>query len=79
LRELVYQLERGTPSTINVCERYMEIQSSVSLETLRREITERVRPTCTDMPEAEFEKMVTRMALIEWKHFNDATPTRRQG
>jgi hypothetical protein len=57
----------------------MESTNTVSLETLRREIIERVRPTCADMPESEFEKMVTRMALIEWKHFNDSTPTRRQG
>lgn len=27
------------------------------------------------MPEEEFEKMVARMALIEWKHVNDSTPT----
>jgi hypothetical protein len=27
------------------------------------------------MPEDEFDKMVSRMALIEWKHLNDATPT----
>jgi guanylate kinase len=26
------------------------------------------------MSEEEFEKMVARMALIEWKHINDATP-----
>jgi hypothetical protein len=56
----------------------MESANTVSLETIRREITARVRPTCADMPEAEFETMVTRMALIEWKHFNDSTPTRRQ-
>ncbi len=31
---------------------------------------------CANMPDEEFEKMVARMALIEWKHFNDATPTR---
>jgi guanylate kinase len=29
------------------------------------------------MSEEEFEKMVARMALIEWKHLNDATPTSR--
>jgi hypothetical protein len=29
------------------------------------------------MSDEEFDKMVTRMALIEWKHINDATPTRQ--
>ena len=46
-----------------------------NLESIRRDIAERLRPTCADMPEEEFEKMVARMALIEWKHLNDATPT----
>jgi len=27
------------------------------------------------MSDDEFEKMVARIALIEWKHVNDATPT----
>ena len=48
-----------------------------NLESIRRDIAERLRPTCADMPEDEFEKMVARMALIEWKHLNDSTPTRR--
>ena len=46
-----------------------------NLESIRRDIAERVRPTCANMSEEEFEKMVARMALIEWKHLNDATPT----
>jgi hypothetical protein len=46
-----------------------------NLESIRRDIAERLRPTCQNMPEEEFEKMVTRMALIEWKHLNTATPT----
>jgi hypothetical protein len=29
------------------------------------------------MSDDDFDKMVTRMALIEWKHFNDSTPTRQ--
>jgi hypothetical protein len=48
---------------------------SVKLESIRRDIAERLRPTCADMPQDEFDKMVARMALIEWKHLNDATPT----
>lgn len=46
-----------------------------NLESIRRDIAERLRPTCADMSEDDFEKMVARMALIEWKHINDATPT----
>ena len=45
------------------------------LESIRRDIAERLRPSCRSMAEDEFEKMVARMALIEWKHLNDATPT----
>jgi len=48
----------------------------INLQSIRRDIAERLRPTCANMSEEEFEKMVARMALIEWKHFNDATPTR---
>ena len=48
----------------------------INLQSIRRDIAERLRSTCADMPEEEFEKMVARMALMEWKHFNDATPTR---
>jgi hypothetical protein len=50
---------------------------SFTLESIRRDIAERLRPTCAHMSEDEFEKMVARMALIEWKHINDATPTSR--
>jgi hypothetical protein len=46
-----------------------------SLELLRRDIAERLRATCAHMSDEEFEKMVARIALIEWKHLNDATPT----
>ena len=45
------------------------------LESIRRDIAERLRPTCKQMSDEEFDKMVARMALIEWKHLNDATPT----
>jgi hypothetical protein len=48
---------------------------SVKLESIRRDIAERLRPTCADMPQEEFDKMVARMALMEWKHMHDATPT----
>ena len=50
---------------------------SINLESIRRDIAERLRPTCAHMSEEEFEKMVARIALIEWKHINDATPTSR--
>jgi hypothetical protein len=50
---------------------------SRTLESIKRDIADRLRPTCAAMPEDEFDEMVTRMALIEWKHFNDATPTRQ--
>ncbi len=54
----------------------MQIQlRSTNLESIRRDIAERLRPTCANMSEDEFETMVARMALIEWKHINDATPT----
>jgi hypothetical protein len=46
-----------------------------SLESIRRDIAQRLRPTCANMSEEDFERMVARMALIEWKHLNDATPT----
>jgi hypothetical protein len=49
---------------------------TINLQSIRRDIAERLRPTCANMSEEEFEKMVARMALIEWKHFNDSTPTR---
>ena len=53
----------------------MQSPRNTKLEAIRRDIAERLRPTCADMPEEEFEKMVARMALIEWKHLNDTTPT----
>lgn len=46
-----------------------------SLESIRRDIAQRLRPTCANMSEEDFERMVARMALIEWKHLNDTTPT----
>jgi hypothetical protein len=46
-----------------------------NLESIRRDMAERLRPTCANMSEEDFERMVARMALIEWKHLNDATPT----
>ena len=49
--------------------------SPMNLESIRRDIAERLRPSCRHMAEDEFEKMVARMALIEWKHLNDSTPT----
>jgi len=48
---------------------------STNLESIRRDIAKRLRASCASMPEEEFEKMVARMALIEWKHLNDSTPT----
>ena len=48
---------------------------TMNLESIRRDIAERLRPSCRNMPDEEFEKMVTRMALIEWKHLKDSTPT----
>jgi hypothetical protein len=48
---------------------------TVNLEALRRDIAKRLRPSCANMPQEEFDKMVARMALIEWKHLNDSTPT----
>ena len=50
---------------------------STNLESIRRDIAERLRPSCANMAEEDFEKMVARMALIEWKHLNDSTPTSR--
>ena len=48
---------------------------TTNLESIRRDIAGRLRPSCAHMSEEDFEKMVARMALIEWKHINDATPT----
>ena len=47
----------------------------MNLESIRRDIAERLRPSCRNMSDEDFEKMVARMALIEWKHLNDSTPT----
>jgi hypothetical protein len=46
-----------------------------SLESLRRDIAKRLRTTCAHMPDDVFEKLVSRIALIVWKHLNDSTPT----
>lgn len=53
----------------------MQTSLKTNLETIRRNIAERLRPSCATMSEEEFDKLVSRMALIEWKHHNDATPT----
>lgn len=55
----------------------LEIRPNQGLEVIRRRIAERIRPVCADMAEEEFETMVTRMALIEWKHAQQSTPTSR--
>lgn len=55
----------------------LEFRPNQGLEVIRRRIAERVRPVCANMPEEEFETMVTRMALIEWKHAQETTPTSR--
>lgn len=52
-----------------------EYQGNTKLEATRKRIAERIRPVCAHMPEEDFEKMVTRMALIEYKHSMEATPT----
>jgi hypothetical protein len=52
-------------------------QADKTLEATRKRIADRIRPVCTHMAEEEFELMVTRMALIEWKHAPEATPTSR--
>ncbi len=53
----------------------MQSSHNTNLEAIRRDIAERLRPSCANMSEEEFENMVTRMALMEWKHANTATPT----
>jgi hypothetical protein len=58
-----------------VDERRKMHHSPKDLESIRRDIAERLRPTCMNMSDVDFEKMVARMALIEWKHLNDSTPT----
>jgi hypothetical protein len=51
--------------------------SDITLQSIRRDIMKRLGSLCANMSEEEFEKLVARMALIEWRHLNDATPTRR--
>jgi hypothetical protein len=55
----------------------MQNENETILESIKRDIADRLRPTCAGMSDDDFDKMVTRMALIEWKHFNDSTPTRQ--
>ncbi len=55
----------------------LELRPNQGLEATRRRIAERIRPVCGDMHEEEFETMVTRMALIEWKHAQETTPISR--
>jgi hypothetical protein len=71
----VYCLAREPPAAEQFQEQYRMQYESVNLESIRRDIAKRLRPTCADMPQDDFDKMVARMALIEWKHLNDATPT----
>ena len=51
--------------------------SAKKLEAIRREIADRLRPVCANMADDEFDRLVMRMALIEWKHEYDSTPTSR--
>ncbi len=55
----------------------LELRPNKNLEAIRKTIAERIRPVCPNMSDEEFETMVTRMALIEWKHSQEATPTSR--
>ena len=55
--------------------REVEVLREVAGGNRNRDIAERLRPTCMNMSDVDFEKMVARMALIEWKHLNDSTPT----
>lgn len=52
-----------------------EYQETNKLEATRKRIAERIRPVCANMAEEDFDKMVSRMALIEYKHSMDVTPT----
>ena len=54
-----------------------EYQDETRLEATRKKIAERIRPVCAEMPEEDFDKMVARMALIEYKHSMESTPTSR--
>jgi hypothetical protein len=73
----VYESSEGFPLTQQFSPDEPMQYPTPNLESIRRDIAERLRPTCANMSEEEFEKMVARMALIEWKHINDATPTSR--
>jgi hypothetical protein len=42
--------------------------STINLQSIRNNIAKRVRSLCANMSEEEFEKLVARMALIEWRH-----------
>lgn len=53
----------------------MQSSHGTNLQAIRRNIAERLRPICANMGQEEFDKLVARIALIEWKHLNDATPT----
>ena len=53
----------------------LEFRSNNNLEMIRKTIAERIRPVCPNMSEEEFDTMVARMALIEWKHAQESTPT----
>lgn len=53
----------------------MQPTHNSNLEAIREAISRRLRPSCANLSEEEFGKLVTRMALLEWKHLNDATPT----
>lgn len=49
--------------------------TDTKLEATRRRIAERIRHVCANMPDDEFERLVMRMALIEWKHAQETAPT----
>jgi len=55
----------------------LEFRTNKNLEAIRKTIADRIRPVCPNMSDEEFDTMVTRMALIEWKHAHEATPTRQ--
>ena len=55
----------------------LEFRTNKNLEAIRKTIADRIRPVCPNMSEEEFDTLVTRMALIEWKHSQEATPTRQ--
>ena len=74
LSEPVYHL-CNSHLHLMIDERRKMHHSSKDLESIRRDLAERLRSTCTNMSDEDFEKMVARMALIEWKHLNDSTPT----